>query len=156
MQRTPSTSGSGWVVGQMFLLLAVGTVAPWKRGDVSSTWRLLPALALIAYGTWVGVAGALALGKNLTPLPEPKAGAHLVTEGVYGRMRHPLYASMMSLGLGWSLAWGSGLGLVLSVILTAYLHAKAVCEEQLLIDRFPEYLAYASSVRRYLPFAKRG
>jgi protein-S-isoprenylcysteine O-methyltransferase Ste14 len=148
---TRSDRGTRWVVVQMVLLGALAAVAPWHHGHWPLLLSAVPAAILFAYGAWTGVAGVRGLGRNLTPLPAPKTGGTLVTTGIYARLRHPLYASLMALGLGWALAWSSGPGLALAGALCLFLHAKARHEESHLCQAFPEYPEYMARVPRYLP-----
>ena len=73
------------------------------------------------------------------------------TTGIYARLRHPLYASMMAMGFGWALLWSSPAGMVLAAILAVFLDAKARHEERLLCQHFPDYPQYRRCVPRYLP-----
>jgi protein-S-isoprenylcysteine O-methyltransferase Ste14 len=86
-----------------------------------------------------------------TIFPRPQAGSSLVTRGIYQRIRHPLYASLMSLSAGWGLFWGSWPALLAGLVLTVFLRMKAAREEQWLGARFPEYAHYARQVRRFIP-----
>ena len=88
---------------------------------------------------------------TLTPLPAPREDGELVTSGIFARVRHPLYASVMAMGFGWALLWGSRIALAPATFLALYIHAKARREERLLRARFPAYPAYAAGVPRYLP-----
>jgi len=45
---------------------------------------------------------AARLGEGLTPFPKPPAQAQLVRRGVYAMVRHPVYAGLMALSLGWA------------------------------------------------------
>lgn len=148
---TRSDRGTRWVVVQMGLLAALALVAPSTRGHWPAWLSLLPAVILLAYSSWTGLAGVRGLGRNLTPMPAPKAGGSLVTTGIYARLRHPLYASLMALGVGWALAWSSVPGLALAGALCLFLHAKARHEESRLCQAFPEYPEYMARVPRYLP-----
>jgi len=135
----------------MVLLAALAVAAPVWRGWWPLAVSGLPALALLAYGVWTGVAGVRDLGRNLTPLPAPKTGGTLVTTGIYARMRHPLYSSLMALGLAWALVWSSLPGLALAAALWLFLHAKARHEEARLSQIFAEYPGYSSRVPRFFP-----
>jgi protein-S-isoprenylcysteine O-methyltransferase Ste14 len=88
-------------------------------------------------------------------MPGPKAGATLVTRGIYARIRHPLYASVMAMAVSWALAWGSLTGLGAAVLLAGFLHLKTFHEEGLLKATFPDYASYARSVPRYIPGVQR-
>ena len=107
---------------------------------------------LFGVGAWFGIAGVRALGRNLTPYPKPLQDSKLVQRGVYGVVRHPLYAGLAFAMAGWALAWSSGAALAASLALTVLLDAKARREEQWLFERFPGYAVYAARVRRLLPW----
>lgn len=154
--ETPSRRGGGWVVGQMLLLGAVAVVAPRCRSPRPAPLPLAGGIALFLYAAWTGLGGVRSLGRNLTPLPAPREGGELVTGGMFARVRHPLYASVMAMGFGWALLWDSRLALGPATALALYLHAKALYEERLLRNRFPEYPAYSARVPRYLPRLLRG
>lgn len=79
---------------------------------------------------------------SLSPLPEPIAGAPLVTEGAYGRCRHLLYQSLLLCSLGVALLLGSLLHVGLLVTLATVLAFKARQEEHRLCERHPDYAAY--------------
>ncbi len=142
--------GEGWVVVQ-FLLLAVIAVAP--RASVAwPAWTRFLGVALLGTGGALGGASALKLGRNLTPLPAPVAGGELVTAGAYGMVRHPIYLALLLLSCGWSLWRSSGAGLLLTVLLFAFLDVKSRREEQWLAERFSGYVAYRGRVRRLIPW----
>ncbi len=106
---------------------------------------------MLLYAAWTGLGGVRSLGRNLTPLPAPRADGELVTDGMFARVRHPLYASVMAMGFGWALLWSSSSALGPATALELYLHAKALHEERLLRGRFSEYLNYCARVPRYFP-----
>jgi protein-S-isoprenylcysteine O-methyltransferase Ste14 len=105
--------------------------------------------ALILRGAWLGIAGVRDLGSSRTPHPQPLEGGQLVTHGVYARVRHPLYSSLVHVAFGWSVVWGSPAAMAASVGLTVWLIAKARLEERLMRGKFPEYEAYQNRVRRF-------
>jgi protein-S-isoprenylcysteine O-methyltransferase Ste14 len=84
-------------------------------------------------------------------LPEPIPGADLVTEGAYGRCRHPLYQSLLLCSLGVVLLLGSLLHLGLLVALGVVLALKARREEQRLCLSHPSYPAYRQSTPAIIP-----
>jgi len=143
--------GAAWVFGQMLLLAALAIIAPWRRGHWPPALSFGLGAVLMLYAAWTGLSGVRHLGRNRTPLPEPRAGGELVTTGIYARLRHPLNASMMAMGCGWALLWSSPAGLALALALTLFLHAKTRLEEKLLCARFAGYADYARRVPRYFP-----
>lgn len=138
--------GFGWVAGQMLLLATLLVIAPGKRGwQPRASITALGAAALF-YSVYAGLMGIRHLGRNLTPLPVPRSGGDLVTNGIYARIRHPLYAGMMAFSVGWALLWRSRQALGVTGALIALLHTKAQYEERLLRARFPGYESYAARV----------
>ena len=91
------------------------------------------------------------LGRNLTPLPKPKADAQLVTSGLFAWIRHPIYSALMLLTFGSSLERGHLIALILSACLAVLLEFKSRREESWLLEQFPEYAAYRSRVKKFLP-----
>ncbi|HZJ17310.1 MAG TPA: isoprenylcysteine carboxylmethyltransferase family protein [Chthoniobacteraceae bacterium] len=143
--------GVAWVAGQFAIMLALLAAGPLWRGQWPG--KVAPGIgaALVVAGAWLGIAGVRLLGINRTPFPEPKPGSQLVTAGIYARVRHPLYASVIALGFGWALLWCSGPALALAVAQTIFFYAKARFEERLLRERFAKYVDYARRVPRFLP-----
>ncbi len=149
--RKTQRPGTRWVVVQMLLLAAVGATAPAFGGHWPTLVSAAPGALLLLFAAWSGLGGVRDLGRHRTPSPWPRSESTLVTTGIYARLRHPLYASMMAMGFGWALLWSSPTGMVLAGILAAFLHAKARHEERLLCQHFPDYPQYMRRVPRYLP-----
>lgn len=91
------------------------------------------------------------LGRNRTSFPKPRKGSELVQRGIYAKVRHPLYTSVMLASLGWALIWQSGPAFVAAVILMPFFHTKARQEEQWLRKQFPEYGDYERRAPRFIP-----
>ena len=109
---------------------------------VSDDEAALENLLGVAIGLGQAAQGLIALGPSLSPLPEPKPGASLVTAGVYGHCRHPLYRAVLMCSLGVVLALGSLLHLLLLLALAIVLTGKARREERALLKRLPSYADY--------------
>jgi protein-S-isoprenylcysteine O-methyltransferase Ste14 len=144
--------GGGWVAGQFALLLGVvASTVVWR--DQWASWLTVGlAWSLFACAAALGLAGAIALGRNLTPFPKPRAGGALVRTGVYGIVRHPLYAAVLLAMWGWGLIWASGPALGLALVAVLFLKAKADREERFLREQFPEYADYVREVRQLIPW----
>ena len=154
--RLPSLGprGEGWFAAQLALIAATGIAGLASGGAWSGPARAAGAVvggALLALGGAVVVGGALRLGPGLTPLPRPRDDAELVEEGLYAFVRHPIYAGVMSAGLGWALLTASPTALALSATLAGLLDLKARREEAWLLERFPGYEAYRARTRRFVP-----
>ena len=154
VNSTPPTNaerGTGWVVVQfalMFALLAAGPLWPaqWLAGW---TWTLGGALLLL--GAWAGLRGNRDLGGQRTPFPRPQADGQLITTGIYARVRHPLYLSVIALGFAWALLWRSGPALAVAALQVPFFDLKARREERWLRQCFAGYDDYSRRVKRFIP-----
>jgi protein-S-isoprenylcysteine O-methyltransferase Ste14 len=150
-----------WVWGQVALIGLVAVLPPllpryvslgnadFTLNRVDPTWiRALGGL-LVAVGLAIGGWGVRSLGPSLTPGTEPLPGAPLVTTGAYAHWRHPIYAGLVVLLAGYTLAWSNWtMALIVGLAALQYFDAKARSEERWLLERYPEYQGYAVHVRR--------
>jgi protein-S-isoprenylcysteine O-methyltransferase Ste14 len=146
--------GEGWVTGQLLMLGAVGVAGVVDRPDWDGTAFVASQVigfGLVVAGIAVAIIGVRDLGHALTPLPHPKDDAHLVEGGIYGWLRHPLYAGTILAALGWALFSASLLALAFTVALAVFLDLKARREEVWLRERYPRYRGYAARVKRFVP-----
>ncbi len=143
--------GGVWVVGQFLLLLGIAILGITCRAPAQQPLIFLFGVILLVTSSICGLSGALALGRNLTPFPQPTATAQFVQHGIYALIRHPLYTAVFCGAAGWSLVWQSWPALVVSLGLGAFFDAKARHEEHWLRRQFPDYADYARRVRRFIP-----
>jgi protein-S-isoprenylcysteine O-methyltransferase Ste14 len=143
--------GGVWVVIQFVLMTAVLVLGVVFPGD----WTRVPVIAtgvmLFVVGGYFGIAGVMVLGRNRTPFPKPREDSELIAHGIYSRVRHPLYTSVMLASLGWALIWQSAASFAAALVLIPFFHAKARSEERWLTEKFPNYADYAKRVPRFLP-----
>ena len=148
---TFAARGGWWVVAQSILMLAAVGLAVLFPGD----WTRPPVLAvggvLFVVGGYFGIAGVMVLGRNRTPFPHPRKDSQLIQHGIYARVRHPLYTSVMLASLGWALLWQSVAAFIAALTLIPFFHAKARREERWLTQVFSGYADYARRVPRFLP-----
>ena len=146
--------GEWWLLAQL-LLIAAHLLPPWPApGSWGYAWPLPLAIAggvVFLIGLGLALQGALNLGASLSPLPEPMAGAALVTTGAYGRCRHPLYQAVLLCSLGVTLALGSLLHLALGLVLAGVLGGKARREERALLAVHPAYARYRAVTPAIMP-----
>lgn len=146
--------GEWWVMAQMTLIAAHAlppTPSPLAFGVHWPLLLRLMGVVVLLIGLIAGAQGAFNLGDSLSPLPEPIPGAPLVTEGAYGRCRHPLYQSLLLCSLGLTLLLGSLLHLGLFLALAVVLALKARREEQRLCLVHPDYPTYRRQTPAILP-----
>jgi protein-S-isoprenylcysteine O-methyltransferase Ste14 len=77
----------------------------------------------------------------------------LVTAGVFGRIRHPMYLSLILMYLGLAISWGVAWMLFPAVFFSAVTVLIAIQEEEFLLQKFgPQYEEYQRRVPwRLLP-----
>jgi protein-S-isoprenylcysteine O-methyltransferase Ste14 len=104
---------------------------------------------IFALNVWVKIAGQRKIGK----VPGLKAKGTLVTDGIYARVRHPLYFSNGLMALGLALMLDSFYALVFVIPYCIGFMAIIHFEEIELIDQYGDaYRAYRKQVpRRFFP-----
>src|SRR5918996_3921832 len=109
-------------------------------------------VALFAAGGVLRLWPVFVLGNRFSGLVAIQSGHTLVSSGVYRVIRHPSYLGLLINSLGWSLAFRSGVGVLLTVLLIPPLLARIDAEENLLHSEFgDEYKAYRSRTSRLIP-----
>jgi protein-S-isoprenylcysteine O-methyltransferase Ste14 len=145
--------GEAWVVAQVGIVALAAAAPRWEGQWPPAPRRMGRAVGvpLALVGATFLAAGSRQLGRNLTPLPRPKATSVLVHDGIYGVVRHPIYSGLIFVLLGSALATGRVARLALACGAIGFFDAKARREEKWLVDQFPEYPAYRQRVRKLIP-----
>jgi protein-S-isoprenylcysteine O-methyltransferase Ste14 len=148
--------GEYWVIAQGVLLLVFALIPPIIPSFIDLR------LSVWLYTSWIltAIFGILAivflsrslsdLGQNLTPLPHPRDQGQLVTTGIYGLVRHPMYSGVIYLALAytsWQMSWVHMVG---SIVLFVFFDAKSRKEEVWLKDKFSDYVNYSNSVKKLI------
>lgn len=89
------------------------------------------------------------LGKSFSMMPEARS---LVTTGPYAVIRHPLYFAEMLGVLGLVIQFQQPWALVLGIGVFGLLYWRTEFEEGVLTEAFPEYVAYRTRTRRFIPY----
>jgi protein-S-isoprenylcysteine O-methyltransferase Ste14 len=112
---------------------------------------------------WIGVVLAAAggalrlwpvyvLGNRFSGLVAIQEGHTLVTTGIYSAIRNPSYLGLLINTLGWSLAFRSVVGVLLTALTLVPLVARMNSEERLLQSEFgADYDAYRARTSRLIP-----
>lgn len=146
--------GEGWVALQvvLFVLLAAASTLGPAWGEPWLTLGRLVGAVHVGAGLLVAGLGLLGLRENLTAVPRPVENGRLVAHGVYGVVRHPIYAGVILAAVGFGLVTASPAALGVAVLLGVFFDLKARREEAWLLEAYPEYAAYRRRVRKLLPF----
>lgn len=146
------------VPGWMGAWGAIGLITlPWQHVRLYGTpWMWLPAIALFAIGFWLYRKAGVNFSKQqlygLSELQARDAEQRLVTTGIRGRVRHPIYLAHLCEMLAWSIATGLAVcyGLTAFAMVTGAVMIRK--EDGELESRFgEEYRRYRDSVPALIP-----
>jgi protein-S-isoprenylcysteine O-methyltransferase Ste14 len=149
--------GNRWVLVAFAIIgLALGFLPAytdrhnfWTFGGNAIRWL---GVFLYAAGGALRIYPVYVLGRRFSGLVAIQPEHTLVTAGVYSHIRHPSYLGALVYCLGWSLAFRSGVGVLLTALLLIPLLARIRAEEALLHKYFAaEYDAYRARTSRLLP-----
>ena len=110
-------------------------------------------IACLAVGLWFFHRSHADLGTNWSVTLEVREKHQLITDGVYGRVRHPMYAALLIYSVGQALVipnWVAGPSYLipLGILFALRVHA----EERMMLDQFgDEYAKYISRTKRLVP-----
>lgn len=126
----------------------------------AGTWFRNP-LSLLQLISWVFLASSIILavhGFRLlrivgSPKDDIEETTQLVTIGAYRYIRHPLYCTLLLVGIGAFLKDPSFLALIVFLILAGFVFVTGRIEEDENIERFgEEYRAYMEKTKMFIPF----
>ncbi len=141
--------GGWWVVAQLALigLYALGLVGtdPVSEG-VALGFARGSGLALMGVAIVTGVWSLGLIRRSLSLFPAPTGNAVLIQKGPFRLVRHPIYLAVVLGTIGLSLAALNPAALVVAFVFVPFFMAKSGHEEDLLMERFPEYREYRSTV----------
>ena len=114
-------------------------------------------VAIFAFALWLLWRSHADLGRNFTPTIQLKEKHTLVTHGVFGYIRHPIYAAHGLWGIAQALLlqnWIAGLSMLV-FFLPLYL-ARVPNEEKMMLEHFGEvYRVYMDQTGRLIPRFRR-
>lgn len=143
------TRGELFVVGQLVLMLCI------IYGDIpllGDTLKFFLGPGMFVLGGVVAGLGVKELGSNISPFPKVGDNTDLVTDGIFGEIRHPIYAGLLYACLGISVWSGSATRLLLTAALWYLLTKKSDFEERTLVEKFPAYEDYLLEVEgKFIP-----
>ena len=121
----------------------------WTFGGEGARWI---GVALFAAGGGLRLWPVFVLGRRFSGLVAIQPGHRLVTDGIYGVIRHSSYAGLLIGSLGWALVFRSTAGVLLALLLIPPLVARMNAEEALLRESFGEaYESYRARTSRLIP-----
>jgi protein-S-isoprenylcysteine O-methyltransferase Ste14 len=107
---------------------------------------------IFAFGVYLAIWARLVLGANWGMPMTQKQDPQLVTSGIYGYIRHPIYSGVLLMSLGSFLAVNYYWSLVFIVAAIYFVYSARV-EERLMKKQFPTaYPAYMKRAKMLIPF----
>lgn len=141
-----------WWVAAQVVMFGVWLAVVLATAEPASTARSVAGGLMITVAVGVMEASRRALGRNLTPYPQPRSGATLVSTGIYAWVRHPIYTGVVLALGGASVLAGSIAAGAVAVGFLVFFTAKSSVEERALAINVAGYQEYREAVRgRFLP-----
>jgi protein-S-isoprenylcysteine O-methyltransferase Ste14 len=138
-------------VAIQFALLAIMVFYPRDLAWIPNSLMRTIGMGFMAAGVGVGLWSAVYLGRGLTASPLPNGSTDLVMRGPYRFVRHPMYTSVILLGVGMTIRSGSLIAALAFAALIILFAVKSRWEELHLADTFPGYERYMSTTGRFVP-----
>ncbi len=121
--------------------------ALFPRRELSPVAGIVSTL-LILLGTASAAVVLSQLGRSFSIMAEAR---HLVTSGVYGFVRHPLYLAEELAAVGVAMQFLSYWTALILAVQIAFQLRRMRNEEAVLAETFPEYTAYSEQTARLIP-----
>jgi protein-S-isoprenylcysteine O-methyltransferase Ste14 len=149
LRARPSGKARGFEprVSALLGTLAVYTFGLFARHELSPAGEIVSTL-LILVGTVAAVFVLTQLGRSFSVMAEAR---RLVTSGVYGIVRHPLYLAEELAVIGIFMQFLSLWTALLLAVQIAFQLRRMRNEEVILGEIFPEYAAYKAKTARLIP-----
>jgi protein-S-isoprenylcysteine O-methyltransferase Ste14 len=159
---TVASSHRGAVESVLMALSGLGFLVPliWVASPAFSFAEyplhaapLAAGLLCLVAGLWLFYRSHADLGTNWSYTLEVREQHHLVTHGVYRRIRHPMYTALLIYSLGQALVlpnWVAGPSYLITFVTLFAFRVRA--EEKMMLEHFgKEYAAYIPRTKRLIP-----
>ena len=139
------------VISILGLVVMIGAlIGLYKIGVLFTAHPIAIALQVIAIALMVWA--RVTFGRrSFHAAANPTAGG-LVTTGPYGIIRHPIYTATCLFGWGSIVVHWSLVSVALGILLLLGALMRMLCEEQLVKQKYPEYVDYAKVTKRMVPY----
>lgn len=154
-----------WLGGFSFIVaIVLGVLAPLVQladlvspiGGEPSSLQALVAAFIIVCGTIITVISQSAMGTSWRIGVDQSESTALVTHGIFGWARNPVFTGMLTTSLGIVLLIPNAVAIAGWVTLFVAVELQARCvEEPYLLAEHEDYAEYASRVGRFIPYMGR-
>ena len=146
-----------WIGVSAIVVIILISIVPidWHRTFDEPVWlRLLGGFVLVgstAFTIWARVR----LGRMWSSMAVEREDHQLRTDGPFAVTRHPIYTGMLGMLAGTAMVSGEATWIVALIGGAVILETKAVVEERLLLNVFPdEYPRYRKRVPQMIPLTR--
>lgn len=145
-----------YMLAGLVLMVALDILLPAAR-VLSFPWTLA-GLGPLAIGAALNIAADRAFKRHATAVKPFQPSTSLVTEGVFGLSRNPMYLGMILILFGVSLLLGALTPFAMCVAFALLMHYRFVrVEERMLAEQFgAEWQRYRARVRRWVQASELG
>jgi protein-S-isoprenylcysteine O-methyltransferase Ste14 len=139
------------VISILGLIVMIGAlVGLYEIGVLFTPQPIAIALQLIAIALMVWA--RVTFGRRSFHAAANPTSGGLVTTGPYRIIRHPIYTAACLFGWGPIIAHWSLASVALGILLLLGALVRMICEEQLVKQKYPEYIEYARLTKRMVPY----
>jgi protein-S-isoprenylcysteine O-methyltransferase Ste14 len=153
--KTPLETGLlvlAWV-GFFIPLIWVTSPVFWFAEYALAIGPLVGGVMCLVIGLWLFYRSHADLGTNWSITLEVREQHQLITQGVYRRIRHPMYLALTLYSIGQALIipnWVAGPSNLIAFAILCALRVRA--EEKMMVEEFgDEYAAYSARTKRLIP-----
>ncbi|HVO01583.1 MAG TPA: isoprenylcysteine carboxylmethyltransferase family protein [Candidatus Cybelea sp.] len=139
-----------WLLIAILAMVALGLWAPGMR-IIAHPWTFIGLVPMVV-GIAIGLMASAAFHRAKTTIKPFEVSSALVTDGVFGLSRNPIYLGMVLLLIGVALLTGAATPFAVVVLFALIIHYGFIrMEEGMLVERFgTAWEGYAARVRRWV------
>ncbi|MEK7646793.1 MAG: methyltransferase [Patescibacteria group bacterium] len=133
------------------IITALAQLAGWMRPDSPPILAQIMGCAIFGFGIFVATIGRIWLDGDYAPACKMTPPKHIIMDGPYQIIRHPVYSGTILMGLGFELALYSPL--IVPVIFLIPVLAHQANKEESFMRHLPAWQYYAEKTRyKFMPF----
>lgn len=137
----------------LILIIRLGLGRIFIESEINRIILMLIGIIFVVFGSFVNIRGRFDLKTNWANQVVIYKNQFLVNSGMYSKVRHPLYASIMLMFFGLALIFTNYFALVLNIfIFIPFMYYRAKQEENALTEKFGEdYKNFQKKVGMFFP-----
>ena len=142
------------IVATLFALMMWGldALVPMDMLSAGTTAMIAPVLILVGLGIMtLALRRFRKVGTTVNPL-DPSRASSLVSSGIFGRSRNPMYLGMLVLLMAWAIWLGNAANIVTLYLFYSFMTRFQIKPEEEALARLfgEEYEAYCEKVSRWI------